>query len=164
MLFSRESTPQHRLAPGLKMPPKLKEFLQRWLITTAAVLVASAIVSGIQYQKPLDLIAAALLLGVLNAFVRPLLFWLSLPLVIFSLGLFMLVINALLLEFTGWLLAPHFSVAGFGPAFLGALIISIISLILNILTGTGRSRIHFHRAVPPRNPPDDPGGGPVIDV
>ena len=146
------------------MPPKLKEFLQRWLITTAAVLVASAIISGIQYQKPMDLVAAALLLGILNAFVRPLLFWLSLPLVIFSLGLFMFVINALLLEFTGWLLAPHFSVAGFGPAFLGALIISIVSLILNILTGTGRSRVHFHRVIPPRNPPDDHGSGPVIDV
>ena len=146
------------------MPPKLKEFLLRWLFTAAAVLIASCIVSGIQWQKPLDLAAAALLLGILNAFVRPLLFWLSLPIVIVTLGLFMFVINALLLEFTGWLLAPHFTVAGFGPAFLGALIISIISLILNILTGTGRSRIHFHRAVPPRHPPDDPGNGPVIDV
>src|SRR5258707_11311078 len=105
-----------------------------------------------------------MLSGIPNAFVQPFVFWLSLPLVIFSLGLFMFVINALLLEFTGWLLAPHFSVAGFGPAFLGALIISIVSFILNILTGTGRSRIHFRRVVPPRNPSDDGGGGPVIDV
>jgi len=149
------------------MPERLKEFLQRWIINTVAALIATYLVSGITYQTWVDLFVATFILGLLNTFVRPILMLFSLPLLVFTLGLFTLIINALLLYFVGFLLAPKFNVTSFGAAFWGALVITIISLILNSLTGTGgaRFKVETRRAPPP--PPrnrDDDGGGPVIDV
>src|SRR5579872_1107572 len=72
-------------------------FLKRWIITTVAVLVAASLVPGIHYDSIEGLIIATLLLGFLNAVVRPVLIVLSLPLLLVTLGLFLLVINALLL-------------------------------------------------------------------
>ena len=144
------------------MPTKLKEFLQRWLITTVAVLVAAHIVKGIRYDTPEGLIVATLVLGLLNAFIRPVLMFLSLPLVVVTLGLFNFVINALLLYLVGQM--KHFHVDSFWVAFWGGLVISIVSLILNSLTGTGNARVTVRRGKKP--PPDKPdtGSGPVIDV
>src|SRR5690242_1373105 len=97
------------------MPTKLKEFLQRWIITTVAVLVAASVVPGIRYDDWPNLLVATLVLGLLNAFLRPILTFLSLPLVLVTLGLFMLVINAVLLYFVGHM--KHFHVDSFGAAF-----------------------------------------------
>src|SRR5688572_19725626 len=150
------------------MPERLKEFLQRWIISTAAAALAANIVDGITYKTILDLILATFPLGLLNTFVRPILMLFSLPLLIFTLGLFTLIINALLLYFVGFLLAPKFNVTSFGAAFWGALVITIVSLVLNTLTGTGgaRFKVETRRASPPPPPRDrdDDGGGPVIDV
>lgn len=145
------------------MAPGLKRFIQSWFINTLAVLVAAYLIKGIHYQKPLDLVVASLLLGIFNAVLRPVLMLLALPLLIITLGLFTLVINALLLYFVGSLLQPHFYVEGFWAAFWGALIISFVSLILNSLTRTGDTRLHFAAR---RRPPgsDEDGSGPVIDV
>jgi putative membrane protein len=89
---------------------------------------------------------------------------LALPLLIFTLGLFTLVINALLLYFVGFLLNPSFYVDSFGYAFLGALIISIVSIALNVLTGGSRVTVrHQRRPPPPKNSSDD-DDKPVIDV
>ena len=145
------------------MPPGLKKFIQSWLINTLAVLVAVYLVKGIHYEKPLDLVVASLLLGILNAVLRPVLMFLALPLLLFTLGLFTLVINALLLYFVGYVLRPHFYVDGFWSAFWGALIISIVGLILNSMTGTGESRLRVERHKRPPGSTGD-GGGPVIDV
>src|SRR5262249_30187836 len=139
------------------------EFLQRWLITTVAVLIATHVVKGIHYESWQGLLVATLVLGLLNAFLRPLLMLLSLPLLIVTLGLFTLVINAVLLYLVGQL--KFFHVDNFGAAFWGALIISVVTLILNSLTGTGNSRVEFRRGKPrSRGPGSDPGNGPVIDV
>jgi putative membrane protein len=150
------------------MPERLKEFLQRWVISTVAALIATYMVSGITYQTWADLFVATFILGLLNTFVRPVLMLFSLPLLIFTLGLFTLIINALLLYFVGFLLAPRFDVTSFGAAFWGALVITIVSLVLNTLTGTGgaRFKVETRRASPPPRPRDrdDDGGGPVIDV
>ena len=141
---------------------KLLRFLGNWAINTFAVLIAAVILRGhIWYANPTDLIVASLLLGILNAFVRPVLMLLALPLLIFTLGLFTLVINALLLYFVGVLMGPYFQVDSFGFAFLGALIISIVSVALNVLTGTTRVTVQ-RRPPPPKKPRDD--DGPVIDV
>ncbi len=140
---------------------RLKKFIQSWLINTLAVLVAVYIVSGIHYEQWLDLFIASLLLGIFNSILRPVLMFLALPLLIFTLGLFTLVINAILLYVVGYLLRPHFYVDSFGAAFWGALVISIISLVLNTITGTGSSRVRIQRH---RRPPQDRGGGPVIDI
>jgi putative membrane protein len=141
----------------------VKKFILTWIINTLAVLVAAYIVHGIVYQKPLDLIVASLLLGIFNAVLRPILMFLALPLLIFTLGLFTLVINALLLYFVAGLLQPHFYVDSFGSAFWGALIISLVSVILGTLTGVGNSRVHIKHHRRPLNSNRD-GGGPVIDV
>jgi putative membrane protein len=146
----------------------MKKFLQNWLISTLAVLVAVCVLRGrIHYEKWLDLVMASLMLGILNAVLRPILMLLTLPLLIFTLGLFRFVINALLLYLVSALLQPGFRVEGFWAAFWGALIISIVSVILNTLTGSGDSRVRFERRrrPPPSSPrPPGPGNGPVIDI
>ena len=143
----------------------MKKFLQSWLINTLAVLVAVYIVPGIRFKDDSlwTPFVTSLVLGILNAFIRPILMFLTLPLLIFTLGLFTLVINALLLFFVSLLLGRYFVVDNFGAAFLGALVISIVSLVLNFITGTNRARVRVERR---RRPPDsDRGGnGPVIDV
>lgn len=141
----------------------MKKFLQSWLVNTLAVLMAVYVVPGIHYERWLDLLVASLLLGILNAVLRPVLLLLTLPLLIFTLGLFTLFINALLLYFVGFVLRPQFYVMDFWSAFWGALVISVVSIILNTLTGTGHSRVHFERR---RRPPGSNGGGsgPVIDI
>jgi putative membrane protein len=146
---------------------KLLKFLQNWVINTAAVFVAVMAVPGISFRDNsiIEPLVTALVLGILNAFVRPILIFFALPLLIFTLGLFMLVINALLLYFVSWLLQPYFMVNTFGSAFLGALVISIVSIALNVLTGNSRTSIKIRRPPPP--PPkksDDDDNGPVIDV
>ena len=149
------------------MNPKTRNavrFLQSWIINTVAVLLAVIILRNhISYGDKLqNLLVASFLLGILNAFVRPILMLIALPLLIFTLGLFTLVINALLLCLLTWLL-PFFHVDSFGYAFLGALIISVISVALNLLTGNARVSVQQRR---PPGPPKNPGGGqgPVIDI
>jgi putative membrane protein len=144
------------------MPKQLKEFLQRWLITTVAVLVATHVIHGIHYDNVQGLVVATLVLGLLNAFIRPILMFISLPLVIVTLGLFIFVINAVLLYLVGQM--KFFHVDSFGAAFWGALVISIVSLILNSLTGTGNARVTVQRGKPPPPKNPDTGSGPVIDV
>ena len=145
------------------MSSPFKQFLQRWAINTVAVLVATYMVPGIHYQHWFDLLVATFILGLLNTFLKPLMMVLALPLLILTLGLFTLVINALLLALASWLLSPKFHVDTFGHALLGALVISLISLALNSLTGTGRSRVEVRRKRRPPRKSDD-GRGPIIDV
>lgn len=146
---------------------KILRFVKSWIISTLAVLVAVKVVHGIQFRDPglLAPILTALVLGILNAFIRPILVIFALPLLIVTLGLFMLVINALMLCFVSWLMQPYFQVNTFWAAILGALIISIVSGALNVLTGNSKARISVQRRPsPPDKKPDDDGNGPVIDV
>ena len=128
----------------------MKKFLQSWAINTLAVLVAVYIVPGIHFKDDSlwTPFVTSLVLGILNAFIRPVLMLLALPLLIFTLGLFTLVINALLLYFVSFLLGRYFEVDNFGAAFLGALIISIVSLLLNLLTGGSRPRVRVRAPAP----------------
>jgi putative membrane protein len=119
----------------------MKHFVFRWLITTVAVFVAAPIV-GINYGDRLGcLLGASLLLGIVNAFVRPVLFLLSLPLILVTLGFFILIINALMLKFVGQIV-PCFQVPGFWPAFFGAIIISIVSWLLSAFFRGSDGRVH----------------------
>jgi putative membrane protein len=156
-----EALPTGPMTVDLAMSQNLSAFLKRWLITTVAVMLAASIVPGIQWLTFGGLLMATLLLGLLNAFVRPIMLLLSLPLLILSLGLFVLIINALLLYGVGHILRD-FHVDTFGAAFWGSLIISIVSMMLNLLVKGDGPRVEVHRG-PPRPPPRD-GGGPVIDV
>ena len=94
----------------------MRHFVFRWIATTIAVFVAAPIV-GINYGDSLGcLLGASLLLGIINAFVRPVLLLLSLPLILVTLGVFILIINALMLKFVGEIM-PCFEVPGFWRAF-----------------------------------------------
>src|ERR1043166_4908674 len=107
---SRRSLPVFR-----KREAVMKTFFQRWLVTGLGGLAAANIVSGIEYVGWEGLLGASLLLGILNAFLRPILFILSFPLLLVTLGLFTFVINAVLLYFVGSLLKT-FHVADFWSA------------------------------------------------
>jgi putative membrane protein len=103
----------------------------RVVITSIAVFLAVMIVPGIEVDSLLAGFAAVLVLTFLNLLVRPILLMLTLPLIVLSLGLFLIVVNALLLEFTAYLVSG-FSVTGFWPAVGGAIVISLVSMVLNI--------------------------------
>ena len=119
----------------------MRHFVFRWMITTVAVMVAPAFISGIRYDTVGALIGAALFLGILNAFVRPVLLILSAPLILVTLGFFILVVNALMLL---WVTSfvPGFHVSGFGTAFWGAIIIGIVSWILSAFFRGSDGRVH----------------------
>lgn len=149
------------------MNPGLKKFIKSWLINTFAVLVAVILLRPhLQCQGVVEVFVASLLLGTLNAFIRPLLLLLALPLLIFTLGLFMIVINACLLYLVSAMMTVfglHFGIESFGWAVLGAIIISVVSVPLNIFTGNTNASIKVQRKQrPPRS--DSDGDGPVIDV
>lgn len=131
-----------------------------WAINTLAVAIAAMILHNhIHFEARGDLVIASLVLGILNAFVRPILFFFALPFLILTLGLFTWVINALLLYLVGLLLKPYFWVDSFLYAFLGALIISIVSTLLNI--ATGNAQLSVRRGPPPGKKKNDDD---VIDV
>ncbi|MBL6456189.1 phage holin family protein [Belnapia sp. T6] len=110
-------------------------FLARLFITAFALWAATQLVPGILVRGLPSLLLAALIFGLVNAVVRPVLVLLSFPLTIVTLGLFLLVINAAMLGLTAALL-PGFAVEGFGPAFWGAIVVSLVSWAANrIFTG-----------------------------
>ncbi len=119
----------------------MRHFLFRWIITTIAVMIAASIVHGIHYNGASALILAALLLGILNAFVRPILLILSAPLILLTLGLFILVVNGLMLYWVPGLVGG-FYVDSFGSAFWGAILISIISWALSAFFRGSDGRVH----------------------
>ena len=125
----------------------MKGLLVRFIITGVAVFLASQMIPGIEVETPAAGIAAAILLALLNAIIRPILYLFSLPLIILTFGLFMVIINALLLGFVS-LLVKGFVVTGFWPAVWGAIVISFVGAILNLwVSEDGRWEI-----VSPRRP------------
>ena len=146
------------------MNPKLKKFIQIWLITAFAVLVTVFILRGrIRYESPTDLLLAALLLGVLNAFIRPFLFAIMLPLLLRTLGLLMVLINGALLYLVHGLMGERFQIDGFWWAVLGSIIIGLISFPFQLLTGNSRTRIVIRRGRGPTKGKHD-DDKPTIDV
>jgi putative membrane protein len=112
-------------------------FLIRLLVNAAALWVATQIVTGVTYTGALlPFVGVALVFGVINAVIRPILKFLTFPFFIFTFGLFAFVLNALMLWLTSSLargLGLGFHVAGFWPAFWGALVVSIVSTVLGIV-------------------------------
>jgi putative membrane protein len=114
----------------------------RLLINAAALWAATRVIPGISFSGEWStLIVVALIFGVLNASVRPLLWFMTLPLLIVTLGLFTFVLNALMLWLTGavsdWL-GLGFQVEGFGAAFLGALVVSVVSFMLSLFVASNK--------------------------
>ncbi len=110
----------------------MKNILIKWLVMTAAILTAAYTLDGINVSSFSAAVLAAAGLGVLNAVLRPVLLLVTLPINILSLGLFTFVINALMLKLVA-MIVPGFDVVGFWPAVFGALTISIVSWLLNLV-------------------------------
>ncbi|MEM9398625.1 MAG: phage holin family protein [Verrucomicrobiota bacterium] len=143
--------------------------LLRWIFLSLAVFLSSMIVPGIEGDAR-GILIAALTLGILNAFIKPIITIISLPFIILTLGLFILIINALLLMLTGFLV-PGFQIAGFWSALGGSLIISLVGMFFGVDKKTQdvkkkTVKKSFHVRQPPRErrPKPPPGKGPVIDV
>ena len=130
--------------------------LARLLISGIAVFLAVATVPGLEADSFGAGVAAVLVLTVLNLLLRPILLILTLPLIVLSLGLFLVIVNALLLELTAYVV-KGFTVTGFWPAVGGALVISIVTSVLNLFTGDYR-QVEIRRTEPRQpkviNPPE----------
>ncbi|HMK33462.1 MAG TPA: phage holin family protein, partial [Desulfomonilaceae bacterium] len=110
--------------------------LARWLITTVAILLVPYLISGVQVSGLGSALVAAGFIGILNAMVRPVLIILPLPLTIVTLGFFILVINALLFMLAA-AIVPGLHVSSFWSAFFAAIIVSIVSWIMNSAVAGG---------------------------
>jgi putative membrane protein len=122
-------------------PQEMKEFLLRWFVTTLSVLGATWMIPGLSCDTTGALLGGALLLGIINALVRPVLLLLSLPFIIVTMGFFILVINALLILFVSKVI-PGFHVAGFWTALFAGIVIGLISWILSSFFRASDGRVY----------------------
>jgi putative membrane protein len=115
----------------------MEKYFIKWIINTIAIMIAIKFVPGIVYAGEWwGILVVGLLFGLINTFIRPFIKLFALPLLIFSLGLFTFIINAMMLSLTSWLSDKFhlgFHVESFKAAFLGALLISIASMVLSCL-------------------------------
>jgi putative membrane protein len=114
-------------------------FLARLVLNGLAIIIAAWLLPGIHITSSLSALVAGVILGFVNAIVRPVLFLLTLPLTLLTLGLFIFVLNAICFGLTAWLV-PGFSIDGFFSALFGALLVSVVSWILNGLVVGRRER------------------------
>ncbi len=116
----------------------LRNAVIRWLINSAALWVVDVMFDGIWFDSTGALLIAALILGFLNTLLKPVLILFTLPINFLTLGLFTIVINAIILELTNFWL-DSFHISGFGVALLAAILISIVSILLQNLLKDDRS-------------------------
>ena len=131
-------------------------FLIRLVANALAILAAAYIVPGIEVAGGLSLLAAALVLGLINAVVRPILLFLTLPFTLVTLGLFIFLLNAFCLWLTSWLV-KGFEVHGFWAAVLGAMIVSVVSWLVNVFFSDRGKVVSITRR-------EHSSGGDVIDI
>lgn len=118
-------------------------FLVRVLVNAATIALAASLIPGIRLDGAWPALLAGVVLGLINGLVRPVLIVLTLPITLLTLGFFLLVLNALCLSATAWLV-PGFDIDGFVPAFLGALLISVVSWILTAFV-SDRGKLERYR-------------------
>lgn len=111
-------------------------FIARVFITGLGLLLADALLPGVRFDGALSLWLAALLLGLVNAFVRPLVILVTLPLTLLTLGLFLLVVNGMMVLLVAWLM-PSFHITGLWSATLAALIVGLTGWLANAYVGRG---------------------------
>ncbi len=125
----------------------MRGFFFRLLITALGLWVAATIVHGVSFTGWRSLLVAALLLGIVNAVVRPILLILTFPITLMTLGLFILVVNGISLALVAWLV-PGFHLAGLGASVLGALVVSVTGWFASSFVGhSGRIERFRHVAV-----------------
>jgi putative membrane protein len=135
----------------------------RWLTSTAAIVLTSYLLDGIHISGFLSALFAAAMLGILNAFFRPIALLLTLPINILSLGFFTFIINALMLKMASAVITG-FDVIGFWSAIFGSLLISIISWLLNSFINDRGTVTSFDSEYRTRHPHDRPAANDTIDL
>jgi putative membrane protein len=118
----------------------LLRFLSFWAVNTLTLWVAGQIFSSVRFEGWQALLVAGLLLGIVNATLKPILVILTAPITVLTLGLFLLVINALMLLLTAWLVPGFHLYGGFWRAVLVALFVSVFSFFINLLFGLSKPR------------------------
>jgi len=134
-----------------------------WIVLAVGVLASAHLVPGIGYNSVGSLIVVVLLLSLLNAFLKPLLLIFTFPFIVLTLGIGVLFINAFLFLIAGRLV-DGFYVAGFGSAFFGGLIISILSMLMNSLLGPKKFQISVQRTRKSSRPRFRGKDDDVIDI
>lgn len=117
----------------------MPQFMITWLITAISLLLTAHFIPGFELRGLEAAAIAAVVIGLVNATVRPILFWLTLPITLLTLGLFYVVLNALTLWWASSL-TPGFQIDGFMPALVGSVVLSIISGLLNIIFDRSEAR------------------------
>src|SRR6266704_3798650 len=123
----------------------MKGFLFRLVITLLGLWAAETIVPGVHLDGWGNLVVAALILGIVNAVIRPIILILTLPLTVLTLGLFILVVNGISLSLVAWML-PGFHVAGLGAAILGSIVVGLTSWVASAFVG-GSGRVERYRRI-----------------
>jgi len=136
--------------------PEFRILIKQWLLIAFGVVVSSLLSDGIRFESWTSLIVAVLFISLLNVFLKPILVLLGLPFIIMTLGIGIILINALIFALTGYLVSG-FEVAGFWPAVWGAFIVSLVTLVSNVLLA--RPKINFEGQSPgPPKAPKAKGG------
>lgn len=134
--------------------------IRSWVLIALGVLIAAHTSDGISYDSTAALVLAVLLISLLNVFLRPLLMLFTLPFIVLTFGLGLVVINALIFYFAGFLV-PGFEVADFWAALWAAVVVAICSLIVNLFIGGGGLKVRVDQSDPRRKAPRDDD---VIDI
>ncbi len=113
----------------------MPQFLLTWLVVAISLVITAKIVPGFNLDNFTAAAIAAIIMGLVNAIVRPILVLMTLPLTILTLGLFLLVVNAISIGLVAYL-TPGFDVTGFFPAVIGSIVLSLVSGLLSKLVGT----------------------------
>ena len=112
----------------------MPNFLLTWLVTAASLLITAQLVTGFVVNSFGAALLASVVIGLVNAIVKPILIILTLPLTVLTLGLFLFVVNAITIQLAGWL-TPGFTVTGLLPALIGSIVLTLITSIINLLVG-----------------------------
>ncbi len=123
----------------------MRGFIARLLVTAFGLWLADVLLKGVRFDGAVALFLAAALLGIVNAIVRPVVVFLTLPITLVTLGLFLLVINGLMVMFVAWLM-PSFHISGLGPAVLASVIVGITGWAANAYIGNRRVEIWTARS------------------
>lgn len=112
----------------------MPNFLLTWLLAAVSLVITAYLVPGFVINSFIAALIASVILGLVNAIIRPILVLLTLPITIVSLGLFLFVVNAITIWLAGYL-TPGFDVNGFLPALIGSIVLTVVSSVLNRLVG-----------------------------
>jgi putative membrane protein len=110
----------------------MPHFLLTWLVTAVSLMITANLVAGFEVRNFVAALVAAVIIGLVNAIIRPILIALTLPITFITLGLFLFVVNALTIWLAGYF-APGFDVTGFIPALIGSIVLTIVASVINFV-------------------------------